>query len=204
MASATSKPRSVLARTLKSGFRILFVGVLGSFKFKGTVWAESEGFLSIPGMSSTLGVSLSIWKLPESWDLLLLFLFESVGLERATGPGSTGSESRDWLGGSVTVLETEGGGEVRGFRAGLWGLAVITGLLRGRGDCLDTEGVGGEKEQEDRVSGKRVDDAKVEETRSSDRFLAGSLSTRRMESCVAENFGQKQYYNIKLCQVRNK
>ena len=36
-ASATSKPRSVLVRTLVSSFRILFVGVFGSLKDKGTV-----------------------------------------------------------------------------------------------------------------------------------------------------------------------
>ena len=58
--------------------------------------------------------------------------------------------------------------------------------------------MGGEKEQEDRLSGKRVNDAKVEETRSSDRFLAGSLSARRMESCVAENFGTKTILQLDL------
>ena len=36
-ASATSKPGSFLALTLKSGLRILLVGVLGSLKDKGTV-----------------------------------------------------------------------------------------------------------------------------------------------------------------------
>lgn len=61
----------------------------------------------------------------------------------------TGSESRDGLGGSGDGLETEGGGELSGFRVGFCGLAVMTCLLRGRGDCLDTEGAGGEKEEDD-------------------------------------------------------
>lgn len=59
----------------------------------------------------------------------------------------TGSESRDGLGGSGDGLETEGGGELSGFRVG--GLAVMTCLLRGSGDCLDTEGAGEEKEEDD-------------------------------------------------------
>ena len=182
-ASATSKLSSVLVRTLVSSFRILFVGVLGSLKDKGTVWAVSKGFLSIPGMSSPLGVSLKSWKLPESWDRRLCIFFESVWLE--------GSGSRTGLGGSGDGLETDGGGEVSDFRVGIWGLAVITGLRRSRGDCLETEEVGGEKE--------------FEETRSSERFLISTLSSawtdlglgigvtlagevRRMESCVVKKF----------------
>lgn len=61
----------------------------------------------------------------------------------------TGSESRDGLGGSGDGLDTEGGGELSGFRGGCCGLAVMTCLLRDSGDCLDTEGVGGEKEEVD-------------------------------------------------------
>ena len=68
---------------------------------------------------------------------------------------------------------------------------MITGLRRSRGDCLETEEVGGEKE--------------FEETRSSERFLISTLSSawtdlglgigitlagevRRMESCVVKKF----------------
>ena len=174
IASAPPYPKSVLARTFESDFRMLFVGALGSFKDKGTVWDDSEGFLSIPGMSSTLVLSLKIWKLPESWDRLFQLFFEMGGLESETGSKVTRSESG--LGGSVDGL-------VNGdFRVGFWWLAVITGLHRDRGDCSEADGLGGEKEQvvgilEGDQERRQDVDTEVVGGWSSDRVLASTLSS---------------------------